>query len=644
MKKTVCRKGWLFAIAILLSLSTTLSAVAIEPPTRSAPAPDNRALVVVAPANAAAFRATTAAVKAAGGQVRHAFPPAALIGTVPEGTALPPTARVYRTPAPTGPSTNQDASTASAIAVWNRSLAHKDVTAPGPGNPSPETVAHDVILPRDTASATAAPDSERTSAFLIGRVAVAVVLPESSGATDPSTEDWTPAEEDQALAGVADGLDWWAQREPRANLQFVYEVHRGVPTGYEPIARSSLDHTLWGSEAMQALGASVAADSFYGDMRAYAHALRQRLDTDWALVVFVADSAADADGSFSDGRSAFCYLGGPVIVLTTKNGSYGPARLGMVAAHEVGHIFWAYDQYATAGFPCTTRSGYLQVENQNSECGSCTLNEPSIMKFPLAAYDSGLVDFYARGQVGWMDSDGDDLLDPVDTSPAAALDTKPANPTMDTAVTYAGTARDVPWDCPDPAWPDATINTITGVSYRVNGGDWQAAAPADGTFDSAAETFTWTMTGLPTGIYKIDLRVSNSAGNQTVYEASDTLYVLDPADGGLDTILTSPEPVGPSAFAYAGVAFAPVGARVSRAEYRVDGGAWQEAIPADGAFDSAVEEFRFTTGDLAPGKHRIEARTHDDAGRVEAHVAVDMPEIAQGGYTVFLPLIIGPAK
>lgn len=40
-------------------------------------------------------------------------------------------------------------------------------------------------------SAASAPGYYQTSEFLIGRMAVGIILPESDGSVDPSTEDWT---------------------------------------------------------------------------------------------------------------------------------------------------------------------------------------------------------------------------------------------------------------------------------------------------------------------------------------------------------------------------------------------------------------------------------------------------------------------
>jgi len=70
-------------------------------------------------------------------------------------------------------------------------------------------------------------------------VAVGIILPESNGATDLDTEDWTIAEESNVISKIQTGLNWWATRDSRARLTFTYDIHYRVPTSYEPISSSS---------------------------------------------------------------------------------------------------------------------------------------------------------------------------------------------------------------------------------------------------------------------------------------------------------------------------------------------------------------------------------------------------------------------
>lgn len=54
---------------------------------------------------------------------------------------------------------------------------------------------------------------------------------------------------------------------------------------------------------------------------------------------------------------------------------------------------------------------------------------------------------------------------------------------------------------------------ITGVQYRVDGGDWAAAEPDSGMFDSPTEEFTITTPNLSTGSHKVEVQAIDAAGN-----------------------------------------------------------------------------------------------------------------------------------
>ena len=259
------------------------------------------------------------------------------------------------------------------------------------------------------------PGYYQTSEYMAGSVAVGIVLVESNGKVDPSTEDWTPDQKQLVFEQVTAALNWWAAIEPRAHLSFVVDDHFSapLPTDVEPITRPHSDEKYWVADAMGALG--YTAVSYFSRVRDYNNALRGKYHTDWAFTIFVVNSAHDGDNSFSDGDFAYTYVGGPFMVMTYGNANYGPANMGAVAAHEMGHIFYALDQYAAAGQSCASRSGYLAVENQNSQSGPCATNVDSIMRGQVSPYLRHALDPYAAGQIGWHVSNGDNILDPLHT-------------------------------------------------------------------------------------------------------------------------------------------------------------------------------------------------------------------------------------
>jgi len=621
----------------------------------------DQALVILDATDVTAMQQAIERIEAEGGRIVHVFPTHVLIGSLPQGheTVLLGQAgiiSIHRSPLDPSTVATYGQTARQAVKVWNTAFASQqpqqtDLSAQEVG----EELVNDAFYPPDLigeAQATAqggigaasAPGYYQTSEFMIGRVAVGIILPESDGSLDPSTEDWTVEERQLVHNEIVAGMNWWAAREPRANLTFYYDDHFTSPlsTGYEPINRSHSDQGLWIGQVMGELGYS--ASSYFARVRDYNNALRNQYQTNWAFTIFVVDSSNDRDNKFSDGYFAYAYLGGPFMVMTYGNNGYGSGNMDAVAAHEMGHIFRALDQYYSAHQACTYRSGYLYVENQNSQYGNCSSNETSIMRGQVWPYRSGAIDYYARGQVGWWDSDGDDILDPVDTTLEITLEPQAESPTSESVIAYLGSVEDIP--CPSPSsssWrPDVTINTIASVDYRLNGGEWQQATPGDGDFDSASEGYTFTTESLAPGVYVVDVRAINSAGGSQVLAEGDILVVLDPVDGTLNSSLYpySPDPTTNDTPNYEGLATA--NPSVARVEYRVDGGQWQEATASDGAFDETIESFTFTPEALALGSHTFEVRAIDSSGKEESSYDGDTLDVVEGPetYVIALPIIV----
>jgi len=271
-------------------------------------------------------------------------------------------------------------------------------------------------LPPITGDALYAPYSTiaGTSDYMIGRVAVSIIFPESDGSIDPPTEDWTDAEIALVLQKIENTFDWWAVREPRAHLEFIYEWE-AIPVSYEPILHPYWEQSLWIPETMLINGFTNGS-TYFDLVRQYNHRLLDDHDADHAFTIFIVDSSNDRDGRFENGFFAYAYVGGPFMVMTYNNNGHGPRNMDAITAHEIGHIFGALDQYYAAHQPCDRQSGCLGVENQNSQFGDCASDEPSLMRSGTLPFRRGDLDYYARGQVGWRDSDCDGVLDPVDST------------------------------------------------------------------------------------------------------------------------------------------------------------------------------------------------------------------------------------
>ncbi len=607
----------------------------------------DRALVLLVPG--ADINQITQSIRLRGGHVTHIFPAAALIGEIPVDLhTLGGILAVHRRPVGEQSVAILTGEARRAARVWNALLAPEVPFDSAISSESLEAeLVGDALLPPppegfQTLSSDPTPDFYQTSEYFIGRVAVGIVLPESDGSIDPSTEDWTEAERTLVLSEITAALDWWAAREPSARLTFVYDdgAVAPVPTSYEPISRQYTDQALWITEVMTRKGYSGA--SYFDQVRSYNNAMRETYDTDWAFTVFVVDSASDGDNRFSDGFFAYAYLGGPFTVMTYGNNGYGPNSMDAVAAHEIGHIFLALDQYYTAYQPCTRQAGYLGVESQNSQYGSCTSNAPSIMRGRLEPYQLPAVDTYARGQLGWRDSDGDGILDPLDTTLSVTSADYVTSPEQPNVLTFTGSVQDDPY--PSPLRRSSVINTIEQVQYRVAGGAWTDAQPSDGAFNTYMEAFTFTTPPLPSGDLAVDLRVRDSAGNELI-QTIHTVSVVDPVDAILDTALTRLEQQSEGGditqVTYSGQGISSA-SYVAGIYYRIDNDPWQPIAAEDGAFDEAVENFSLTIDltSLEPGAHQVQAYSMDGESNIDTSPANDSIFVKAPDNLVFLPLLM----
>ncbi|MEI7770164.1 MAG: hypothetical protein WCI67_09265, partial [Chloroflexales bacterium] len=343
-------------------------------------------------------------------------------------------------------------------------------------------------------------DSRGPSEYMAGKVAVQVVLPESTG----HGEDWSAAQIAQVRTQIQAGLDWWAAQLPLAHLSFTLDL-QVVPSAHEPIEYGIMDEGIWIGDTLSRLGFSGA--SHFDQAYAADTALRDTLGADWATTIFVVNSSGRSGGTFPDGHFAYAYVNGPFMVLTSDAGSYGSGQLAPVVAHEFGHIFGALDQYAIASIDCAQTSGYLNAPTSNSQYNSCGSHLPSIMIELLSAFSRGQIDPSAMAQIGYRDSDGDGIIDPLDTTPQLTL-----RPTLTSEPggrpTLSGSSYDIGF--PSPLQQSVSINTISAVEYRVDGGAWQPVA-LDSAQELGSKTFA-SVLPLYDGDYTVEVHARNSAG------------------------------------------------------------------------------------------------------------------------------------
>lgn len=415
----------------------------------------------------------------------------------------------------------------------------------------------------------------RTSDFMLGTVAVAIILPQCVNGTT-CRETWTQTEINEVRAEVQSGLDWWTQKAAISGANVQFQIIPNQPqvvniSNIEPIrvpggnsAALCGDEGRWIDPVMMALGYNAyppTDNQYLNEVRSYDSYLRDTFHSDWAIVVFVADASADAQNDPDDGQNgrglfkfttcggvtfgvaAYGWITGPHMVMNNVNDGFQSILMDGIAAMEIGHIFGAPDEWNAYGFcmppgqpkSCDGRWGYLNDVNGNCNylndpnAVTCAINDNrSIMRHPQDEGSPGIivnsVNVYTKSHLGWRDSDGDQIPDPIDTDPQTGLQAYSPDPTPIRTPTYYGNAQDIAFRTDNGMYRDVTINTIRSVEYQIDNGPWIAATPVDGLFNSAYEEFRFVPVLCENRTYSIKARSTNSVGHRSPV-VSDSLTV-----------------------------------------------------------------------------------------------------------------------
>jgi len=492
------------------------------------------------------YKPVLRAVAEAGGHIGHVFPGTALIGTIPQSFSPPAQVEQIIFDPVTPPSTQARQARRNMVSqLWNhllvaRTAARNTRSSRTATPPHPDLVER----PKPVASASQmssaiGPTPFETSSFMAGTVAVGAIVIESDGSIDAKQESWTDEERSAFAAGVVTAFDWWIAREPLAQLTAVYDnpfaelTASGVEptlhdTKFDPNNPNAPGEKDWICDVLVRRGRAHCDQDYVSALWGETQAFRERHHTDWAVTIYAVHGKY-----FSDGSGPYAGRGGPHVVMTSYANDWASDYWGAAIAHEIGHIFFALDQYKLAGTECTSASGYLNFETHNTEYNNKCQQTivPSIMRAHLdVAYDSGSVDPWARGQIGLVDSDGNGILDPLDvgmslTVTPVAYESECAGGSRETSL--RGRVSLVPY--PSSTQRPHTINRLTQVEYQLTAqGPWIGATPIDGAFDSGVEDFVIPLTidNLPLSI-DATLRITDSFGKAQQQPFSVTISAIE---------------------------------------------------------------------------------------------------------------------
>jgi hypothetical protein len=325
-----------------------------------------------------------------------------------------------------------------------------------------------------------------TGEFLLGSVAVTPVFFDSDGSIDPKTQNWEAGEIDRLLVKVRQSVDWWsdllATQTDKHSLSFEIDTtyaEQPVQTGIEPIDRSSNAFERYVGDWLTDLGYGDAP-SIERAVHLFNHSQRIKMQTDWAFTIFIIDSSDDDDGFFADGGfvGAFAYPGGLFSVLPSE-------RPVSTYSHEMGHIFWARDEYPGAG-SWTDMRGYYNAQNLNAADNPTPgfVQQEGIMRggaVASRAFDNLVTPASTLAMIGWRDSDGDGVFDladvPLELDAVGWFDTEESVFSIRGSAAVATLAN----ANSEGTQSDITLARVGALQYKLDDDAWQTVLTPDDT-------------------------------------------------------------------------------------------------------------------------------------------------------------------
>ena len=381
------------------------------------------------------------------------------------------------------------------------------------------------------------------SEFLGGTILANFILPESNGAFDASTEDWSDEDVTAARQGAFEGMLSWQARWPKMDMSFTMnygtDAERNdtfirVPIRYEPILHTMGDDHLWIMETMQQLGynsgtTEAAVHEFNEDQRA-------RFRTQWVFTAFIACSRNVETHRFGGGTAdytAYAYLGGPYMVEPFPAGT-DPNLVGerlvysQIVQHEAGHNFWTLDEYPGAPGVCASTSGYLRYENRNV---SMTGPAGEVRCQPLAEcimHTAARKDLgrpwcgWSEGHLGVIDNNDNGYPDIFEARPEIvfAVDGPETVLTNSYTLRFQVRARAVPNQNPniDPSQRVNYAVPLRRAWISIGSQSQVQLKPVDGDFDELVEDFEFHISVPTVGISSLGVMAENKVG----YKSEET--------------------------------------------------------------------------------------------------------------------------
>ncbi len=236
--------------------------------------------------------------------------------------------------------------------------------------------------------ATTAPDwtcsQAYNSEYMAGTICVSAFFVESNGAVDANLYTWSAAATEQVKLQLIDAWSIWSYTATQSGVTVTavmdfYNPGSAVATQpYEPVTRPSTNDNLWIGAIMQ--NAGFSGTDHYAQCDAFNASRRAALGTERSYCSFIAYNppAQSAPTQFTNGRTAYAYIGGPYLQMLYKTNGWGTDQLNRVFGHETGHIFHAFDEYLSSGTANCSR-WFNGRQNSNFQGTACMGSAACVM-------------------------------------------------------------------------------------------------------------------------------------------------------------------------------------------------------------------------------------------------------------------------
>jgi hypothetical protein len=223
---------------------------------------------------------------------------------------------------------------------------------------------------------------------------------------DPNLYTWSCADVSTIVSEISASLSFWSSRAGNYGvpLTWIASYHRppqcfggttNVVTFFEPILHAQSQDGLWINQIMCNFG-NCSGDKF-ARTNVFNSARRVATGANWATTSFIGYNPSPAPTTFTDGYFAYAYRSGNYSQLLYRNDGWAVSQYDLVNAHETGHLFGTFDEYASSGCANCFSGDGLSKNVVNGNCANCgDPSVPCIMRSNEVALCG-----YTPGQLGW---------------------------------------------------------------------------------------------------------------------------------------------------------------------------------------------------------------------------------------------------